>query len=201
MVHFSKSCTWYHLLYCGWDRQGMQHICRNWKMYTKLSFSKLSMLTLTPTKHPAPQTPSSRVKHPGHEADDSHPSNANIKDKWTQNSIQLYAFVILYLRGVQSLGRPMHRWDIKINLKQTGLQDVRWNNLAQDRNLCGVLVDVVMNLFHKLQRIYWLANQLLASQGLHNTKFVSCFIVFYITQCCGIWLRDHVIEVSNQFQS
>lgn len=47
-----------------------------------------------PTKHPAPQTPSSRVKHPGHEADDSHPSNANIKDKWRQSSIQLYAFMV-----------------------------------------------------------------------------------------------------------
>jgi hypothetical protein len=34
--------------------------------------------------------------------------------------------ILCYLlpEGVKSLGRPMHRWDIKINLKETGWQDV-----------------------------------------------------------------------------
>jgi hypothetical protein len=95
------------------------------KCTQNLLFFKLSMLTLTPTKLPAPGTLSPRVNYPGHKADDSHPSNANIKNTWRYSSTPLYAFKVctgtscyLLPKGVKSLGRSMYKWDIKINLKK-----------------------------------------------------------------------------------
>lgn len=80
---------------------------------------------LTITKPPAPGNLSPRVKYPGHNADDSYPSNANINNERRNSSTPPYAFKIrtgtscyLLPEGVKSLGRPMHRWDIKINLKK-----------------------------------------------------------------------------------
>jgi len=37
ILHFKWSCMWYHVPYSRWDRQSIQYICSNWKMYTKLS--------------------------------------------------------------------------------------------------------------------------------------------------------------------
>jgi hypothetical protein len=83
-------------------------------------FFKLSI-----TKPPAPGTLSPRVKYPGHKADDSYPSNANINNNCRYSSTPLYAFNVcngtscyLLPEGVKSLGRPKHKWDIKINLKK-----------------------------------------------------------------------------------
>jgi len=79
----------------------------------------------TITKPQAPGTPSPTVKYPGHKADDSYPSNANINNKCRYSSTLLYAFKVcagtsyyLLPERVKSLGSPMHRWDIKINLKR-----------------------------------------------------------------------------------
>jgi hypothetical protein len=46
------------------------------------------------------------------------------------------------------LGRPRCRWEdnIKMDLRETGLGDVDWINLAQDRDKWQALVNMVMNL-------------------------------------------------------
>jgi hypothetical protein len=58
------------------------------------------------TKPPAPGTLSPRVKYPGHKADDSYPSNANINNKCRCSSLHympsrfaLGLHIIFYLRG------------------------------------------------------------------------------------------------------
>lgn len=96
-------------------------------MYTKPSLLQIVHANSrpTPTKPPAPGTLSPRVKYPGHKVDDSYPSNTNIKNMWWYSSNPLCAFKVCtgtscYLspERVKSLGRPMHKWDIKINLKK-----------------------------------------------------------------------------------
>jgi hypothetical protein len=46
------------------------------------------------------------------------------------------------------LGRLRRRWieNIKIDLRETGRDDMDWINLAQDRNQWRALVNTVMNL-------------------------------------------------------
>lgn len=78
-------------------------------------FFKLSMLTLTPTKPPAPGTLSPRVKYPGHATDDSHPSNANIKNKWRYSSTPLYALNSLH-------------WDFMLSFTWGG--EITWKTYA-----------------------------------------------------------------------
>jgi len=94
-------------------------------VHKTFSSSNCPCRLLTPTKPPAPGTLSPKVKYPGHKADDSYPSNVNIKNMWSYSSTPLYAFKVcngpswyLLPEGVKSLGRPMHKWDIKINLKK-----------------------------------------------------------------------------------
>jgi len=49
--------------------------------------------------------------------------------------------------GKRPLGRPRHRWEdnIKMNLREVG-GGGDWMELAQDRDRCRVLVNMVMNL-------------------------------------------------------
>jgi hypothetical protein len=46
------------------------------------------------------------------------------------------------------IGRPRHRWEdnIKMNLREVGLGDIDWVDLAQDRNSWRTVVNTVMNL-------------------------------------------------------
>jgi hypothetical protein len=45
--------------------------------------------------------------------------------------------------GKRPLGRPRHMWmnNIKMDLKEIG-----WDNMAQDSDHCGALVNTVLNL-------------------------------------------------------
>jgi len=50
--------------------------------------------------------------------------------------------------GKRPLGRPRCRWEvnIKLDLKEVGCRGVDWIELAQDRDMWWVLVNVVMNV-------------------------------------------------------
>jgi hypothetical protein len=46
-------------------------------------------------------------------------------------------------------GRPRHRWEgnIKVDLRESGWEDVNWMHLSQDRNMWQAFVNEVMNLW------------------------------------------------------
>jgi hypothetical protein len=50
--------------------------------------------------------------------------------------------------GKRPLGRPRRRWvrNIKIDLREMGLDGMDWIDLAQDRDQWRALVNTVMNL-------------------------------------------------------
>jgi hypothetical protein len=50
--------------------------------------------------------------------------------------------------GMRPLGRPRHRWKdgIRMDLREIGWGSVEWIHLAQDRDWCQALVNMVMNL-------------------------------------------------------
>jgi hypothetical protein len=52
-------------------------------------------------------------------------------------------------QGKRPLGRPGNRWEdnIKMGLRERGLEGVDWIHLAKDRNLWWSLVNLVMNLW------------------------------------------------------
>jgi hypothetical protein len=52
------------------------------------------------------------------------------------------------LVGRRPLGRPRHRWEnnIKIDLREIGIDGVNWIQLAQDRVQWRAFVSTVMNL-------------------------------------------------------
>jgi hypothetical protein len=51
--------------------------------------------------------------------------------------------------GKRSLGRPRRRWvyNIKMDLRETGLGGVGWIDLAQDRDQWRALVNTIVNLW------------------------------------------------------
>jgi hypothetical protein len=51
-------------------------------------------------------------------------------------------------KGKRSLGRPISRWEdnIKMDLREIGLEVVDWINLAQNRDRWQVLVNTAMNI-------------------------------------------------------
>ena len=68
-----------------------------------------------------------------------------------------YRFWVGIPEGKRPLGRPRRRWvdNIKIDVKEIGLQDVDQIDLAQDRDNLYNLVYTVMNLFGSTQfRVY-----------------------------------------------
>jgi hypothetical protein len=50
--------------------------------------------------------------------------------------------------GKRPLGRPRRRWEdgIRMDLREIGWGSVDWIQLAQDRDRCRALVNMVMNL-------------------------------------------------------
>ena len=59
----------------------------------------------------------------------------------------IYRVLIRKLEGKRPLGRPRSRWEynIKLNLQEVGCGGIDWIDLAQDRDRCRALVNVVMN--------------------------------------------------------
>jgi hypothetical protein len=60
----------------------------------------------------------------------------------------VYRVVVGKPEGKRPLGRPRHRWEdnIKMNIQEVGCEGMDWIELAQDRDRCQALVDVVMNV-------------------------------------------------------
>jgi len=50
--------------------------------------------------------------------------------------------------ATRPLGRPRRIWNdnIRMNIRETGLESVEWMHLAQDRNQWGAAVNTLMNL-------------------------------------------------------
>jgi hypothetical protein len=60
-----------------------------------------------------------------------------------------YRILVGKLEGERPLGRPRHRWvdSIKMDLREIGWDGMDWMDLAQDRDQCRPLVNMVMNLW------------------------------------------------------
>jgi hypothetical protein len=59
-----------------------------------------------------------------------------------------YRILVGKPEGKRPLGRPRHRWvdNIKMVLRGIGWDGMDWIKLAQDRDQCRALVNMVMNL-------------------------------------------------------
>jgi hypothetical protein len=59
-----------------------------------------------------------------------------------------YRMLVGKTAGKRPLGRPRRTWvdNIKINLREIGLDGVDWSDLAQDRDQWRALVNTVMNI-------------------------------------------------------
>jgi hypothetical protein len=67
-----------------------------------------------------------------------------------------YKVLIGRPEGTRPLGRPRRRWEdnIKMDLREIGIDGANWIRLAQDRVQCRAFVSTVMNLrFHKESRL------------------------------------------------
>jgi hypothetical protein len=60
----------------------------------------------------------------------------------------VYSVLVGRPEGKRPLGRPRHRWEdnIKIDLRETGIDGANWIRLAQDRVQWRAFVNTVMNL-------------------------------------------------------
>jgi hypothetical protein len=60
----------------------------------------------------------------------------------------VYRFLVGRLEGKRPLGRPRRRWEdnIKMDLRQIGIDGANWIRLAQDRVQRGDFVNTVMHL-------------------------------------------------------
>jgi len=60
----------------------------------------------------------------------------------------VYRVLVGKPEGKRTLGRARRRWEdnIKMNLQEVGCRSMDWIELAQDRDRCWALVNVVMNL-------------------------------------------------------
>jgi hypothetical protein len=60
----------------------------------------------------------------------------------------VYRVLVGRLEGKRQLGRPRHRWEdnIKMDLREIGIDGANWIRLAQDRVQWRAFVSTVMNL-------------------------------------------------------
>jgi hypothetical protein len=60
----------------------------------------------------------------------------------------VYSVLIARPKGKRSLERPRHRWEdnIKMNLRETGIDGANWIRLAQDRVQWRAFVNTVTNI-------------------------------------------------------
>jgi hypothetical protein len=74
--------------------------------------------------------------------------------RWTGHAARMgakrnaYRILVGKTDGKRPLGRPRHRLvdNIKMDLTETGWDDMDWTHLAQDREKWRALVDTVMNI-------------------------------------------------------
>jgi hypothetical protein len=61
----------------------------------------------------------------------------------------VYRVLVGRTEGKRPLGRPRRRWEdnIKMDLRETGIDGANWNRLAQDRIRRRAFVNTVMNLW------------------------------------------------------
>jgi hypothetical protein len=61
---------------------------------------------------------------------------------------KVYTILVGKPEGKRPLGRPKYRWEvgIRMDLEETGWEDVQWIQLAQDRDRWQAFVNTVMNL-------------------------------------------------------
>jgi hypothetical protein len=48
--------------------------------------------------------------------------------------------------GKRPLGRPRHKWKIRMKLREMGWENVDWTHLVQNRGQWQALVNTIMNL-------------------------------------------------------
>jgi hypothetical protein len=60
----------------------------------------------------------------------------------------VYRILVGRPEGKRPLGRPRRKWEdnIKIDLREIGIDGANWIQLAQDRVQCWAFVNMVMNL-------------------------------------------------------
>jgi hypothetical protein len=60
----------------------------------------------------------------------------------------VYRVLVERPEGKRPLGRPRRRWEdnIKLDLRESGIDEANWIQPAQDRFQCRVFVNTVMNL-------------------------------------------------------
>jgi hypothetical protein len=61
---------------------------------------------------------------------------------------KVYKVLVGKPEGKRQLGRPKRRWEdgVRMDLRETGLGDVDWIQLAHDRDRWRAVVSAVMNL-------------------------------------------------------
>jgi hypothetical protein len=61
----------------------------------------------------------------------------------------VYRVLVGRPEGKRPVGRPRHRWEdnIKLDLRETGINVINWIWLAQDRVQWQAFVNMVMNLW------------------------------------------------------
>jgi hypothetical protein len=60
----------------------------------------------------------------------------------------VYRVLVVRPEGKRPLGRPRYRWEdnIKMDLREIGIDGVNWNRLAQDKVQWRAFVNMLMNL-------------------------------------------------------
>jgi hypothetical protein len=60
----------------------------------------------------------------------------------------VYRVLVGKPEGKRQVGRPRHRWEdnIKMDLREIGIEGTNWIQLAQDRVQCWASVNTVINL-------------------------------------------------------
>jgi hypothetical protein len=66
----------------------------------------------------------------------------------TEDGRGVYRVLVERLEGKKPLGRPRRRWEnnIKMDLREIGIDGTKWIHLAQDRVQWRAFVNMVMNL-------------------------------------------------------
>jgi hypothetical protein len=65
-----------------------------------------------------------------------------------EEELSVYRVLVGRPKGKRTLGRSRHKWEdnIKLNLREIGIDGANWIQLAQDRVRWRTFVNTVMNL-------------------------------------------------------
>jgi hypothetical protein len=99
-----------------------------------------------------------------------------VRNQWSYNLWYYPSILVGRQEGKRPLGRPRRRWvdNIKINLREIRWDGIDCIGVAQDRDQCRVLVNMVTFGFHKMLGSSWVAARLAASQEW--LSFVSKYV-------------------------